>query len=379
MASSWKLREAALRRPIRNKLTRGLVLVMTLAGFSGAALAAVQFPDWATAAVADVDAEQHDGEDAVIALMDWSVEVKKGERSGIYRRVVQILSEEGRDAANVFLANDDFGKYTRVRFWVQDPDGTVRRYSQDDGSFYKLFEPKIYNDTTHWAIGPAAAVPGMAVALEAQFRKSNAMVQDLVPFQFSVPMTRFRYAVKDGGNWTATIRSAALDLDASVEDDGIRVWSAVNIPKLAGTSQVSAPQAPQAILSATFHESGSEPPMSNWNDVARWQLANVDTVAGRDMLPPLEGDDPFAAATARARDLRYFAILLGWGGWLPRKPATTLTRGFGDCKDKAQVIVDLLQQNGQEAYPVLVMARSDGWVCPTSYPAHSISTMQSRQ
>ena len=53
-------------------------------------------------------------------------------------------------------------------------------------------------------------------------------------------------------------------------------------------------------------------------------------------------------------NLRYIAIEGGANGWRPRNPTTTLARQFGDCKDKANLTISLLDEMGIKAYFVLV-------------------------
>lgn len=56
------------------------------------------------------------------------------------------------------------------------------------------------------------------------------------------------------------------------------------------------------------------------------------------------------------RDVRYVAIELGEGSIVPRTPADTLRRGFGDCKDQAALLIAMLRQAGIDAQPALLRA-----------------------
>ncbi|MEZ5892704.1 MAG: DUF3857 domain-containing transglutaminase family protein [Parvularculaceae bacterium] len=51
--------------------------------------------------------------------------------------------------------------------------------------------------------------------------------------------------------------------------------------------------------------------------------------------------------------IRYVADESGVGSHLPRAPATVVERGWGDCKDKATLLVAILRQLGVEAYVAL--------------------------
>ena len=55
-------------------------------------------------------------------------------------------------------------------------------------------------------------------------------------------------------------------------------------------------------------------------------------------------------------EIRYVGVELGKHSHQPHAPAWVLERGFGDCKDKALLLVSLLRAVGLEAWPALVDA-----------------------
>ncbi|MCS6901647.1 MAG: DUF3857 domain-containing protein, partial [Myxococcales bacterium] len=66
---------------------------------------------------------------------------------------------------------------------------------------------------------------------------------------------------------------------------------------------------------------------------------------------------------------RYVALEFGIEGFRPRRCAQTLARGWGDCKDKATVLITMLRELGIEAHMVLVRTgmRGEGPSEPPSY------------
>lgn len=54
------------------------------------------------------------------------------------------------------------------------------------------------------------------------------------------------------------------------------------------------------------------------------------------------------------REVRYFGVELGQNSHRPGDPNTVFARRFGDCKDKAQLLIALLRELGVEARPALV-------------------------
>ena len=102
-----------------------------------------------------------------------------------------------------------------------------------------------------------------------------------------------------------------------------------------------------------------------WQDVVRWALPLYpdrfdDRGTGSRMSAALRlGDADKLAVLARAvafvqGSIRYTALDMGANSHAPQLPETTLARRYGDCKDKAVLLVALLREAGIQAEPVLV-------------------------
>jgi len=77
-------------------------------------------------------------------------------------------------------------------------------------------------------------------------------------------------------------------------------------------------------------------------------------------------DDPRqrleALTTHVQRKVRYEAVEIGQGGWVPKPPNEVIARGWGDCKDKSRLLVGLLAEVGISAHMVLIRAGAGGRV-----------------
>lgn len=108
----------------------------------------------------------------------------------------------------------------------------------------------------------------------------------------------------------------------------------------------------------------------SWDELAKWyyglardQLDVDDEVRKRAKEIASKAKDDASkvrAAYKLATELRYVALELGIEGIKPRRCALTLARGWGDCKDKATVIVTLLRELGIPANLVLVRTQQRG-------------------
>lgn len=107
---------------------------------------------------------------------------------------------------------------------------------------------------------------------------------------------------------------------------------------------------------------------SDWSGIAAWWAGLLRAVPRgapgvraetervvRALSPTATKLEKLAALARYAqRDVRYVAIEVGVGGYIPHAPAEAIGKKYGDCKDKALLLVDLLAAAGIEAYPVLI-------------------------
>jgi transglutaminase-like putative cysteine protease len=106
---------------------------------------------------------------------------------------------------------------------------------------------------------------------------------------------------------------------------------------------------------------------STWSDIGKWYAdlahdrlkatpALIDSVRRVVAKSTTRQDSIVALHRWVSQDVRYVSVSLGIGGYQPRAPETVLSTGFGDCKDKATLLITALGVIGVEAYPVLLNA-----------------------
>lgn len=103
-----------------------------------------------------------------------------------------------------------------------------------------------------------------------------------------------------------------------------------------------------------------------WHDIAKWgaDLYEIDSQNTSPELQQIAQDIKNNHASAEERliaalrfvqqDIRYVAILIGKGGYIPRNPELTLANRYGDCKDKTLLLRSLLAELGIQSSPALV-------------------------
>ncbi|MFV2071769.1 MAG: transglutaminase family protein, partial [Thermoanaerobaculales bacterium] len=69
------------------------------------------------------------------------------------------------------------------------------------------------------------------------------------------------------------------------------------------------------------------------------------------------------------RRVRYEAVEIGAGGYIPTAGGTVLDRGWGDCKDKARLLSELLAAVGIPSHPVLIRSGRSARI-DIDFPSH---------
>lgn len=147
-------------------------------------------------------------------------------------------------------------------------------------------------------------------------------------------------------------------------DKRIYRFTGSNIPPLAPEANM----APWSELLGYVHVSTFD----TWDAVGAWYWGLVreqfdvdDEVRKRtrELTKNLTNDADKARAIYRfATETRYVALELGIEGIRPRRAAQTLARGWGDCKDKATLIVTMLREVGIPSTIVLLRTRMRGGI-----------------
>ncbi len=104
---------------------------------------------------------------------------------------------------------------------------------------------------------------------------------------------------------------------------------------------------------------------TSWNQVASVYNGLVEkTLAASDFSADMKevtlSKDPFKSAVAVTewlnKKIRYTGLELGENSIVPTPPEKTLSRGFGDCKDKAVIVTGMLRTAGFDAHVALLSA-----------------------
>jgi hypothetical protein len=346
-----------------------LGLAFALAGAAAGALPADAAPDWVKAALAD-PAIGNWSEPADVNVLYDRVELSVGEglrTERRERRVLRILAAKGVDRATFVFSLEPGGKRVRARAWTLGPGRDEE--SKDQDVVESTLDPAHYTDVRRILLSAPKPRVGDVVAVE-------FVAQEQLPFSsygwspqpHELPVARAEFALELPAGWSVTSRVTGFTASESSPDARHRTWQAGPLHGAADESNVPPHRSHQPRLRLRFAAAGGVPEFADWPAVARWYhglAAPHFAPAGvpADLMARAQGQ-PLALAREVQHGIGYAAIELGRQRWEPDAAQATWVRRYGDCKDKAVLLVAALRAAGLEAQPVLACTREAGAIDP---------------
>jgi Domain of Unknown Function with PDB structure (DUF3857)/Transglutaminase-like superfamily len=343
-----------------------------------------QVPQWVRDAAAEKLPEVSPECDAVKLLEESTLTVQGAGKLEFHSRVViKILRPQGRNYANLYTYFDKDSKLESFKIWSISADGREFQLRDDQISSRGLGGGNLYSDEQE-RIGTApAADAGAVVAMEYDQHLRPYMNEDIWQYQSEIPALRETYTLElpqgfeYGSVWFHHSPMEATDLGGNRWR-----WTMTDVPAV-DVRHVEFHPEPMALyqrMSVHYFGPGMSTPFrGDWTSIGEWfsQLAEGRTTATPEIAAKAReltaGSKDFyskvaAIANFMQRDVRYYAIEIGVGGWQPHYAADIFHNRYGDCKDKATLLTAMLSAVGVETHLVMVDHRR-GVVDPKS-PSH---------
>jgi transglutaminase-like putative cysteine protease len=323
--------------------------------------------------------------DPAVVLLDRRV--VRMHRNGLSRtfaqRVVQVLTARGAEDNKEFEIHYTPGSeevdVRQARIYRRAPGGELQVFEGADRSDEDLSEPwyGLYYDNRAEVIRFEGLRPGDVIEIQYMVddvSSENQMADYFGDLQFvaeTIPKQRWDYTLVAPTSrpiHSNVPRVAGLEQSTAVEgDERIYRFAARNVPKIA-----SEPAMPGTAEVAPYLHVST---YASWQDVAAWywhliedQLTADEEIrrTARSLLAPgmTERDKVRAVHDFVVQNTRYVGLEFGIHGYKPYKVTQVLARRFGDCKDKASLMVSLLREVGVPADLVLVRTRRGGRLDP---------------
>ncbi|HXH27721.1 MAG TPA: DUF3857 domain-containing protein [Candidatus Polarisedimenticolia bacterium] len=309
-----------------------------------------------------------------------------------YLNRTQVLTPRGveeYDAASVFYEPDVVVK--DLRGSVTGPNGkttSIKKQQIVDGAAFASYE--LYSDSRHRTIVFPGVVPGATVEHSYDLEIRNLFhLPRRFDLQAPIPVREKTLVVSApaGLGLNTAVRGASPQYSRE-EHDGVvtQRWTVRDVPPLPHEPH----RPPQADLTPSIFIAPREIQWSDhhidaadWSGIARfyWDLARdrmepapeVAQTAAAQTAGVTEPDQKTRRLYDYVRDkVNYVEISLDIGGWQPHANGDVLHHLYGDCKDKATLLIAMLRSEGLVGLPVLARTRDFGLV-PADLPSLSFN------
>lgn len=326
-------------------------------------------PDWFRALAQQPAKTYADDANAVTLLDDQETTVRDNGEIVTHERIVyRILRPEGKSYAVHPVYFDSETKINSFHGWSITSKGLEYEAKEKDAFEQSLGGQKEFDDAKRKVMVLPGADVGTVVGFEYEQKRRPYLFQDYWDFQDTVPVEKSRYTLHIPSRWEYRadwLNHADLK---PVEQNGAFVWEVSDVPRIEREYHEPDFRALAGRMIVTlFSDKTTHRNSESWNDLGIWysQLA-----AGvRDPSPALQAKVQELAPASLSmferiralslfaqRDVRYYAIEIGIGGFRPHPAGEIFSHRYGDCKDKATVLSSMLSQIGVKSYYMVIHA-----------------------
>lgn len=321
---------------------------------------------------------------AVVLRREEHVTVSEdGRINTITTYAVRILVREGREYAQaVEFYQNDAGKVRDLKAWLIRSNGAIKKYGKDE-TFDRVEDPNdIYNESRLKLIDASEdADAGAVFGYESTTEERSIFSQDVWTFQhLRLPALFSKYVLTLPQGWAAkSITFNHETIEPTVAASSY-TWELRDLPPIA--DEPSSPRfsslAPRIAVSfyAPLDKASSAfRTFTNWSQVSFFlselsdpQATPNDAIAAKvhELTASAKTElEKIRAVAEFVQGIRYIAIAIGvnrGGGMRPRTAAEVFSKGYGDCKDKANLMRAMLKVLNITSYPVVIYSGDPSYV-----------------
>jgi len=341
-------------------------------------------PDWLRAAAAETLPDYPKDTVAVVVLDEEQITVKdNGQMETLRRRAFRVLRPEAReDFSGIAVRFDGETRLSYLKAWTITSDGHDLAVPDSEAMERSMDDQELYSDIRVRAMNFPEVKPGSVIGYEYVQKQRPFLFEDRWEFQEQVPVRTSRLALQLPAGWEYSARWINYGEQHPQDLASNRhVWEVTDVPaveiepamppweSIAGRVGVKFFPQDLALRAKTD---------ASWKDMGLWFAGLAQT--RRVSTPPIHQkvadlisgiSDPLAKIRALTeymqRNVRYFGVEIGIGGYQPHSTGEVFSHQYGDCKDKATLLSAMLQEIGIDSYYVIVDTRR-GVVRP-DYPS----------
>jgi hypothetical protein len=326
-------------------------------------------PEWLKqAAQAPMPAYSEDVEAVVLLNERLTTVLREGEIRTTYRKACRILRPAGRSRSIVYVYFDSETQVTFLKAWSITAENEEYEVKEKDAVETAAFSGSLYGDERYKVLQIPGVHPGSVIGYEYQQRQRPFVQQEMWAFQDSIPVRRTKFTLELPKAWRYSEywrNHSAVSPQRTGENRW--TWELADIEAIPLEPEMPPRESLAGALGISF---GPGEPNSSWELIGRWygQLASgrgESTPTIRDKARDLVAgaSDPVEKihrlASYVQHEIRYVAIEIGVGGYQPHAAQEVLASGYGDCKDKANLLKTMLREAGIDSYFLLVNSDRD--------------------
>ena len=334
-------------------------------------LAADTAPDWLRAAAQEKVPEYDKDTDAIILLDETQTTVQNnGEIDSLHRVAIRLLRPEARNHyGGVTVPFDKDTKVSYVKAWTIESNGQAISMGDKDVIEQGYLNDIMYTDERAKSLRFAEANPGNVVGYEYVQRNRPYMFEDDWWFQDRSPVLTARLVLQLPSGWEFTTSWFNYPQQEPQSAGSNRyVWEVKNLAAIEKEPEMPPWEAVAGWAGVKYFPSDRAlraKSSGSWQDIGLWyvgltQSSRIASPQIGQKVSELTSAIPDPLGKIRAltdymqRNIRYYAVEIGIGGYQPHPAPEVFSHQYGDCKDKATLLSAMLSQIGVESYYVIV-------------------------
>ncbi len=352
-------------------------------------------PEWVTAAVAQPKGTYSPETSAVELLNETTLTVgTDGKAVERRRRVVRILRPNGRDEGIIVVPYDKDTKILSLHIWSVGPDG--HEYAMKDNEVADEGYPGgggLYFDERFKVAKAPGRDPGGVVAYEVEQRIAPYTHEATFQFQSDIPHVNQSFTLEVPPNYAYVTVFAHHDAVKAIDLEHQRYrWEMNAVPAIDLERVPMHPSASALAGRMTVHfgpVGSTGAPLGSWQEIGEWydglsrdRLVATPDIAAKTAELTAGKTDFYDKAEAIGefvqKQVRYFVIEMGIGGFQPHSAGDIFRNRYGDCKDKATLLSAMLSTVGIHSAIMIVDDRRGviDPVSPSLYADHAIGAIE---
>jgi Domain of Unknown Function with PDB structure (DUF3857)/Transglutaminase-like superfamily len=323
-------------------------------------------PDWAVDAAKTPTPVNAGDASAVILLDDYLITVDEQNHAVERERyAVRILKPQGREYSHCAAEYDTDEKLNYFHSWTIAADGRQLQAMDTDFIDKGAYGDADMQTTERFRIvKPPGSDPGAVVTCEIETHLRPYMSSEDWQVQAPIPFVdeALELALPPGGHYADSWSHYSPVKPIETSDNHLR-WEIQDVPALDLENLHATPpwEALAARMTVTWGDLAVKGADSQWRAIGLW----TDQLEAHrpDPTPEITAEsqelvtgapDLYSKlsriSTYIQKNVRYFVIMKGIGGWQAHYAGDIYRNRYGDCKDKTTLLISMLQAVGVRAY-----------------------------